>query len=52
MVEDVEFRNMPKSDSNKKGFLDSLFSFFKSDEKPKNKNQERESIVLQNLDQM
>lgn len=37
MVEDVEFRNMPKSDSNKKGFLDSLFSFFKSDEKPKNK---------------
>ncbi|MBT09857.1 MAG: ribonuclease E/G family protein [Gammaproteobacteria bacterium] len=37
MVEDVEFRNMPKSSSNKKGFLDSLFSFFKGDEKPKTK---------------
>ena len=35
MVEDVEFRNMPKADSNKKGLLDSLFSFFKGDEKPK-----------------
>ena len=28
MVEDVEFRNMPKADSNKKGLLDSLFTFF------------------------
>tara|TARA_B100001029_G_scaffold97821_1_gene80441 strand:- start:4470 stop:6410 length:1941 start_codon:yes stop_codon:yes gene_type:complete len=37
MVEDVEFRNMPKADSNKKGLLDSLFSFFKGDEKPKAK---------------
>ena len=37
MVEDVEFRNMPKADSNKKGLLDSLFSFFKRDEKPKTK---------------
>ena len=37
MVEDVEFRNMPKADSNKKGLLDSLFSFFKGDEKPKTK---------------
>ena len=35
MVEDVEFRNMPKADSNKKGLLDSLFTFFKGDEKPK-----------------
>ena len=37
MVEDVEFRNMPKAESNKKGLLDSLFSFFKGDEKPKTK---------------
>ena len=37
MVEDVEFRNMPKADSNKKGLLDSLFTFFKGDEKPKTK---------------
>jgi len=35
MVEDVEFRNMPKANSNKKGLLDSLFTFFKGDEKPK-----------------
>ena len=35
MIEDVEFRNMPKADSNKKGLLDSLFTFFKGDEKPK-----------------
>ena len=35
MVEDVEFRNMPKADSNKKGLLDPLFTFFKGDEKPK-----------------
>ena len=35
MVEDVEFRNMPKADSNKKGLLDSLFTFFKGNEKPK-----------------
>ena len=37
MVEDVEFRNMPKAESNKKGLLDSLFSFFKGEEKPKTK---------------
>tara|TARA_B100000963_G_scaffold361341_1_gene396257 strand:- start:1952 stop:3874 length:1923 start_codon:yes stop_codon:yes gene_type:complete len=36
LVEDVEFRNKPKVDANKKGFLDSLFGFFKTDEeKPK-----------------
>ena len=36
LVEDVEFRNKPKVDSNKKGFLDSLFGFFKTEEdKPK-----------------
>ena len=34
LVEDVEFSNMPSSDSDKKGFIDSLFSFFKSDEEP------------------
>ena len=33
LVEDVEFRNKPNVDSNKKGFLDSLFNFFKSEEK-------------------
>ena len=32
LVEDVEFSNMPSSESDKKGFIDSLFSFFKSDE--------------------
>ncbi len=37
MVEDVEFGNMPKANSNKKGLLDSLFNFFKGDEKPKTK---------------
>ena len=37
MVEDVEFRNMPKANSNKKGLLDSLFNFFKGEEKPKTK---------------
>jgi len=42
MVEDVEFSNMPKASSNKKGLLDSLFSFFKgADEKPKSKNPRR-----------
>lgn len=36
LVEDVEFRNIPKIDSNKKGLLDSLFNFFKGEEdKPK-----------------
>ena len=38
LVEDVEFRNIPKVDSNKKGLLDSLFTFFKGDgaeDKPK-----------------
>ena len=36
LVEDVEFRNKPKVDSNKKGFLDTLFGFFKTEEdKPK-----------------
>ena len=29
LVEDVEFSNMPSSESDKKGFIDSLFSFFK-----------------------
>ena len=33
LVEDVEFRNKPNVDSNKKGLLDSLFNFFKSEEK-------------------
>lgn len=41
LVEDVEFRNKPKVDPNKKGFLDSLFGFFKTEEnqptKPKRK---------------
>ena len=32
LVEDVEFRNIPKIDSNKKGLLDSLFNFFKGEE--------------------
>ena len=41
MVEDVEFSNMPKANSNKKGLLDSLFSFFKGDEKPENKKSRR-----------
>ena len=41
MVEDVEFRNMPKADSNKKGLLDSLFTFFKGDEKPEVKKPRR-----------
>tara|TARA_Y100001935_G_scaffold227289_1_gene205507 strand:+ start:238 stop:2172 length:1935 start_codon:yes stop_codon:yes gene_type:complete len=41
LVEDVEFSNMPKANSNKKGLLDSLFSFFKGDEKPKNKKPKR-----------
>mgnify|MGYP001413111381 CR=1 FL=1 len=36
LVEDVEFRNKPKVDPNKKGFLDTLFGFFKTEEdKPK-----------------
>ena len=35
LVEDVEFRNIPKIDSNKKGLLDSLFNFFKGEEEPK-----------------
>ena len=38
LVEDVEFRNIPKVDSNKKGLLDSLFNFFKGEDeeaKPK-----------------
>ena len=29
LVQDVEFRNIPKVDSNRKGLLDSLFNFFK-----------------------
>ena len=37
LVEDVEFSNMPSSDSDKKGFIDSLFSFFKSDEEANQK---------------
>ena len=37
LVEDVEFRNIPKVDSNKKGLLDSLFNFFKGEEKTKPK---------------
>ena len=41
LVEDVEFSNMPKANSNKKGLLDSLFSFFKGDEKPENKKPRR-----------
>ena len=35
LVEDVEFRNIPKIDNNKKGLLDSLFNFFKGKEEPK-----------------
>lgn len=34
LVEDVEFRNKPNVDANKKSLLDSLFSFFKGEEKP------------------
>ena len=37
LVEDVEFSNMPSSESDKKGFIDSLFSFFKSDEETNQK---------------
>ena len=37
LVEDVEFSNMPSSESDKKGFIDSLFSFFKSDEEANQK---------------
>ena len=33
LVEDVEFRNKPNVDANKKGLLDSLFNFFRSEEK-------------------
>ncbi len=40
LVEDVEFSNMPSSESDKKGFIDSLFSFFKSDEEANQKKQE------------
>ena len=42
LVEDVEFRNIPKIDSNKKGLLDSLFNFFKGEEdKPKPKQRRK-----------
>ena len=41
LVEDVEFSNMPGSESDKKGFIDSLFSFFKSDEKANQKRPAR-----------
>ena len=42
LVEDVEFRNIPKIDSNKKGLLDSLFNFFKGEEdKPKPKQRKK-----------
>ena len=40
LVGDVEFRNIPKSDKNKRGLLDSLFGLFKNNEeevKPKRK---------------
>lgn len=37
LVEDVEFRNIPKVDGNKKGLLDSLFDFFKGEDKTKSK---------------
>ena len=37
LVEDVEFRNIPKVDGNKKGLLDSLFDFFKGEDKTKPK---------------
>ena len=40
IVGDVEFRNIPKSDKNKRGLLDSLFGLFKNNEeevKPKRK---------------
>ena len=35
LVEDVEFRNIPKVDNNKKGLLDSLFNFFKGKDESK-----------------
>ena len=35
LVEDVEFRNIPKVDNSKKGLLDSLFNFFKGEDEPK-----------------
>ena len=42
LVQDVEFRNIPKVDSNRKGLLDSLFSFFKGEEeKPKPKQRRK-----------
>ena len=40
LVGDVDFRNIPKSDKNKRGLLDSLFGLFKNNEeevKPKRK---------------
>ena len=42
LVQDVEFRNIPKVDSNRKGLLDSLFNFFKGEEeKPKPKQRRK-----------
>ena len=41
LVEDVEFRNIPKVDSNKKGLLDSLFNFFKGEEEEKTSKPKR-----------
>ena len=44
LVQDVEFRNIPKVDSNRKGLLDSLFNFFKGEEeKPKPKQRRKYS---------
>ena len=40
LVEDVEFRNIPKVDGNKKGLLDSLFNFFKGEDETKSKRKE------------
>ena len=49
LVEDVEFRNIPKIDSNKKGLLDSLFNFFKGEEeKPKSKPKQRRNYKPRN----
>ena len=41
LVEDVEFRNIPKVDSNKKGLLNSLFNFFKGEEEEKTSKPKR-----------
>ncbi len=47
LVEDVEFRNKPNVDTNKKGLLDSLFNFFKSEEKTEKPKKSKKFLVNQ-----